>query len=125
MTAERIRDWLRDVRYPRTRFLVGGRLDTAQTTYLQIEVDRYDNDTGEPTRWKGRKWRLSPHMTKSEVIATALKAVLTALEHEAREQFTYRGERIYSPHYDVDQLVALRRTGVSEDTRSPAGSQQK
>jgi hypothetical protein len=52
----------------------------------------------------GRKWRLSVHMTESEVVQTALKAVLTALEHEAREGFEYRGVAIYGPHLDVEKL---------------------
>lgn len=63
-----------------------------------------------------RKWRLSPHMTRSEVVQTALKAVLSAEEHEAREKFLYLGESIFSPHYDVLDLVQLRRAAVL-DTR--------
>lgn len=54
---------------------------------------------------KGRKWMLSPHMTKSEVVQTAFKAVLTAEEHEAREFFTYKGKAIFGPHFHVDTLV--------------------
>jgi hypothetical protein len=54
--------------------------------------------------WTGRKWRLSAHMTDSEVVQTALKAVLTAEEHEARERFTYRGRAIFGPHISVDTL---------------------
>ena len=58
-------------------------------------------------------------MTKSEIVQTALMAVLAAEEHETREAFLYRGQRIFSPHYDVDQLVKLRQTGSSEDLREP------
>lgn len=43
-------------------------------------------------------------MTRSEVVQTALKAVLAAVEHEAREFFTYNGRAIFGPHYDVDAL---------------------
>ncbi len=53
--------------------------------YLQVRAKGTCNVNGEPFEWSGRKWFLSPHMTKSEVVATAFKAVLTALEHEARE----------------------------------------
>lgn len=56
------------------------------------------------TLCKGRKWRLSYHMTKSEIVQTAFKAVLAAVEHETREQFLYRGAAIFGPHYDVDHL---------------------
>lgn len=44
------------------------------------------------------------HNTKTEIVMTALKAVLAAEEHEARERFKYRGEAIFSPHVDVDDL---------------------
>ena len=56
---------------------------------------------------KGRKWYVSPHATKSEIVQTVLKAVLTAEEHEAREKFTYQGRPIYGPHLSVDRLVEL------------------
>ena len=53
----------------------------------------------------GRKWYISPHATKSEVIRTAFKAVLTCEEHETREQFKYNGHAVFSPHIDVDELL--------------------
>lgn len=55
----------------------------------------------------GRKWKLSEHMTKSEVVQTALAAVLAAEEHEARENFTYCGRNIFNPHLNVIDLVEL------------------
>jgi hypothetical protein len=74
--------------------------------YLQVsEPNGLCEVNGTPLPWKGRKWRLSLHMTKSEVVATAFKAVMTAVEHETREQFKYRGEAIFGPHHDVDALV--------------------
>jgi hypothetical protein len=70
----------------------------------------------------GRKWKLSPHMTRSEVVQTALAAVLAAEEHEARERFTYRGEPIFGPHFDVDALWGLRQElrDEAEDRRLAA-----
>lgn len=55
----------------------------------------------------GRKWRLSDHMTDSEVVATAFKACLAWEEHECREAFRYRGQQVFGPHFDVDQLSNL------------------
>lgn len=55
----------------------------------------------------GRKWYVSPYATKSEVIRTAFKAVLTCEEHETREQFKYNGQSIFSPHIDVDQMTSI------------------
>lgn len=53
---------------------------------------------------KGRKWFLSPHMTKGELIQTCFKAVITAEEHEIREKFFYRERAVFGPHIDIDVL---------------------
>lgn len=50
-------------------------------------------------------------MTKSEVVQTAFKAVLTAVEHETRETFLYRNKAIFGPHYNVDALLKLCESG--------------
>lgn len=75
--------------------------------YLQVQFDGIDAYTGQPAGQHGRKWYLSPHMTKSEIVMTALKAVLTAEEHEARENFKYLGKRVFGPDFDVDALAEI------------------
>lgn len=62
--------------------------------------------------WGGRKWYLSPYMTYSEVVQTALAAVLAAVEHEAREHFLYRGRAIFGPHFNVARLIELVDLGA-------------
>lgn len=84
--------------------------------YLQVSFVSPCSLTGELIEQKGRKWRLSKFMTKSEIVSTALKAVLTAEEHEAREQFKYRSKTIFGPHFDVDKLADLCDTD-SNDVR--------
>ncbi len=71
--------------------------------FLQIAFP----DEGMGIVWKSRKWRLSENMTRSEIAQTALKAVLTAEEHEARERFLYKGRAIFGPHHNIDALHAL------------------
>lgn len=66
----------------------------------------------------GRKWLLSPHMTKSELEQTALMAVLAAQEHETREDFRYRGQPIFQPHYDVDALLELNLARRTDERRT-------
>ena len=51
-----------------------------------------------------RRWLIRPEASTSEIVQTALKCVLTAMEHEVREQFLYRGRAIFGPHHDVDAL---------------------
>lgn len=56
---------------------------------------------------KSRKWYVSRYSTNSEIVQTALKAVLTAEEHEAREKFLYRNVPVFSPHRDIEQHLEL------------------
>lgn len=97
---------LAKVKYRDWKFLV--ELDVTRC-YLVIEANTEDTQKpGERLTWRSRKWALSPYMTKGEVVRTAFKAVLTALEHEAREEFLYRDVPIFDPHTDVDKLWELR-----------------
>ena len=74
--------------------------------YLQIHVkEGLDNMTGLPLEWTGRKWFLSYHMVKNEIVRTAFKAITCAVQHETEELFTYRGVSIFNPHLDPDKLV--------------------
>lgn len=58
--------------------------------------------TGEPAPWSGRPWPVSLDITNADLVQTAFKAVLTALEHEAREVFTFQGETVMQPHRNMD-----------------------
>ena len=86
--------------------------------YLQVE-DKHgvDNFTGGPLPWRGRKWLLSPHMCISEVVRTAYKAIVTAVEHEVNEQFLYKGEAVFDPHRNIDLLVEIAGRKNAIDSR--------
>lgn len=83
--------------------------------YLRVE---FDTPTG---RQHGRKWYVSRHSTESELVQTALKAVLTAAEHEIRETFRYRHRTVFAPHFDVNGLMELADAGRTE-LRAAVGS---
>src|SRR6266481_3192165 len=72
--------------------------------YLQVEFVARDSGSGPAAMQKGRKWFVSKHATESELVFTALKAVLTAEEHEAREGVRYLGRAIVNPHISVKTL---------------------
>lgn len=105
MTAPKVREILDQVSYKDWAFEIGQ--GGPGDFWLQVVFAAVDPETGGPQRQTGRKWRLSRFMTRSEIVQTALKAVLTAEEHEAREQFLYRGLAVFGPHIDVDALVAI------------------
>lgn len=117
--ARRIESILRDIKYKDWEFRLN---EDAGCMTLQVEFAAPDLDDMHERRiirHRGRKWRLSYHMTKSEIVQTALMAVLAAEEHEAREQFKYRGRAVFGPHFDVDDLVKLYVDGqIREDKRT-------
>ncbi len=102
MTIEDIRAIVRDVKHPGYIFEVN---DKAGVALLSASYREPDVHTGRMATQKTRKWYVSLHSTKSEIVQTCLKCILTSMEHRAREHFTYRGERIYGPHFDCDSLV--------------------
>lgn len=106
---------LGDIHYPGLDFEV-----RKEEGRAQIRVKCYGgkcNVTGKRMDWNGRWWRLSHHMTDSEIVATCFKAILTALEHEARESFTFKGQPVYDSHLSVHQLAKLRADRSGLDVR--------
>lgn len=108
---ERFRAILEHVRFHDWHFIVD--FDGSRP-YLQVQATDPCSVTGELHRWHGRKWFLSGHMTDSEVVQTAFLAVMTAVEHETREHFTYGGHAIFGPHYNVNRLARLLDEEASE-----------
>jgi len=89
--------------------------------YLQASYEDSDIVTGKREWQFTRKWLLSPSMTRSEIVQTCFKLVMTSMEHRAREGFTYRGKRVFGPHFDVEalwQICADKRL----DVRPAAGA---
>lgn len=112
---QRTEKLLKDISYPGLHFEVAREIDRCQ---IRVRCPGgVCTETGQHWDWNGRWWRLSYHMTDSEIVATAFKALLTALEHEARESFKYKGVPIYDAHLDVNQLAELRSDRSSLDVR--------
>ena len=112
---ERIRNLLAQCAYPSFKYEL---LDEDGRLFLRVNGFAPDNVSGDPITWIGRKWRLSEHMTDGEVVQTAWLATLTAIEHEARENFRFQGVTVFDPHYDIHKLVALRRQSDSIKERA-------
>lgn len=58
--------------------------------------------TGVAAPWLGRPWPISLDITNGDLVQTLFKALLTALEHEARECFTFQGQRVMDPHRNME-----------------------
>lgn len=100
-SAARIREIIDDITFRDWRFVVD---DANGSPHLRVEFDAPDSDSGEISEQRGRRWLLEPGTSRSQVVQTALAAVLAAVEHEAREDFRYRGQPVYGPHPDVEAL---------------------
>lgn len=72
---------------------------------LQWRFIALDSATGVEETQHGRKWFVSIHSCRAEIVRTAYKAALAAEEHEVQENFKYRGHVIHSPHLDPDAIV--------------------
>jgi hypothetical protein len=83
----------------------------AGNIYLQARYVDADIVTGRAEQQFTRKWLLSTHMTRSEIVQTCFKLAMTSMEHRTRERFTYRGKRVFGPHFDVDALWQICADG--------------
>ena len=95
-------------------------VEFAPIWFLRIRCDKGTcNVTGDDLSWRGRKWYVSQYSTNSEVVQTALKAYLTALEHEAREKFKWKGVAVFDPHLDLQALGdAINCGDIRQDARN-------
>jgi hypothetical protein len=123
LTTKQIEEVLADVRFshfPSYEVRVGydrlasqGHENGVAQPWLQI----VDHDLPEEFN-RGRKWRLSPHMTVSEVALTAWAAYKAWRDHEDLESFTYKGVQVFSPHIDIEARVALASDPTNYEYRS-------
>jgi len=107
MNEQQIHAIVADTRFRDWQFHVGPMGDGF---FLQIRFVAPDAETGALEVQHGRKWYLSRFAIADEIVKTTWLAVMTALEHEAREAFRYQDEAVFGPHTDVGALVELQRT---------------
>lgn len=75
--------------------------------FLQWTYEAPCVKTREVKEWRCAKHYLSAHMTEDELVKTAFAAGVRAMEHEAREHFTYKGRRLFNPHLSIDTLARV------------------
>lgn len=106
MRFKELKEIVRWINYKDWEFHLENRKDC-----FLLQVRFYAYDTDHPNTDKElqhcRKWFISRHACKAEVVRTAFKAVVAAEEHEVAENFRYQGARIHSPHIDPDALIRV------------------
>jgi hypothetical protein len=105
MRYDEVKELIAKIALPGYQFVVFLKMGL---TFLYMEPTTGTcNVTQEPMKWKSRKWYLSPHATPSEIVTTAFLCAKTAVEHELRENFTYKGQTVFDPHWDMDHIAVV------------------
>ena len=104
LTLTDVKAVIADIRFKHYLFSVSSAEDDF---YLQLHCDEIDIHSGNPSIQQGRQWHISRSASPSQIVQTAFKAVITWVEHDAREHFLYKGEQVFGPHFDIDRLVDL------------------
>jgi hypothetical protein len=104
LTKEDVERIVAGVSFLDRRFRV---LEKGDGFLVQLEYDERCVVTGELKLQRARKWYVSPWSTETEVVETCWAAVCRSQMHVAGEHFTYRGRRVYSPHFNVEARVEL------------------
>jgi len=99
MNRNRLDTILRDIEFRNGHFLLR---ETEDGFLIQLCCKEEDVHSAQPQEFLGRHWFIGTQASPGEVVRTALKAVLTWQEHEAREHFKYRGVQVFTPHFDVE-----------------------
>lgn len=85
-------------------------MDKGDGYLIQVKAFVTDNHTLSVSCQKGGKHYISAYAIDDEVIMKAWKACYDFVVHEAREGFKYKGQAIFGPHFQVDEMVEFCKT---------------
>lgn len=112
LTLEDIQTILENIKFRNFKFVA----ERAHTGFhLQLCAEEMNTSTNASSLMYGRKWFFSERASKNDIVRTAFKAVVTWQEHEARELFQYQNVSVFSPHFSLDNLIALSKQMSYED----------
>ena len=97
----RVRRIVEEVKFPGYTFTVEALGDHV---YVQVSYNEPDVMSGVVEEQRGRKWLLPAGQTVGQIVQTSFKAILTSLEHRAREHFLWRGKPVLQPHMDLEKV---------------------
>jgi len=83
---------------------------------VHVQYEEKDVMSGVKETQHGRRWIIEDDATDMAIIQTCFKALMTSLEHRARENFTVDNKAIMQPHYTLDDIleIAPERTVEAE-----------
>lgn len=83
--------------------------------FIQASYEAPCTKSGQPERWKGRKFYLSDYMLEQEIIFTAYLAFKQAIEHETMEGFKIDGIILVNPHVNYNRLLEISQDEVKRE----------
>lgn len=101
---QRVKGVIGAVSFPGYEFLVD---EVVEGYSIRVRYMEPDVMTGVVEEQLGRVWFVPAGQTNGQLVQTCFKALMTSLEHRARENFLYRGKPVLQPHLDIDQLWAM------------------
>ncbi len=75
--------------------------------HVQVCYDEPDIETGTIGRQESRPWFIAESTGESEIVDTVFAAVMRSYDHVVKEHFTYKGKRVFSPHFTISQRLAM------------------
>lgn len=109
LTREGAADVLSEVTYEDFRF------EYVDAPYPRVMARGVFPDTYDPDK----DFQVSQYaVVKDDLLNASFAAVMAVLEHEARETFRYRGERVFNAHHDPGEKAGLLlKPGAEPDSR--------
>ncbi|MGE0539715.1 MAG: hypothetical protein AB7R89_06015 [Dehalococcoidia bacterium] len=105
LTNEHMREIVAAVRSPERNFIAY----EDQFGHLFVFVEYWESDSNDPDAGpqlqQGWPLLLTGMTEPTQVVQACFKALMTSLEHQAREWFLYRDQPVMSPHRDIDQVA--------------------
>lgn len=110
----RVIDIVAECQFPGYRFEVCQLAENV--TALRVAYEEADVMSGVNETQQGRWWIVNAGWEPGQIVQTCLKALLTSLEHRAREHFTWRGRAVLQPHFPLTALwtMADQREAIAE-----------
>lgn len=86
---------------------------SAQVQFPAADVEKPGS---EPVlRTGARKWPIPANYNEGQVVQTIFMALKAVEEHEQRETFYYKGQKVFNPHFNIGELSNyLQANGIGE-----------
>ncbi len=101
-----------------------GELFLMSVTYAEPDVF-----SGVAETQQGRRWVIERDSVETQIVQTCFLAVKQSLEHRLREHFTYKGQVVLNPHFDMEELLKISHHrkydagGINFESVGPRGVQ--